>query len=85
MNKSRWILVGIALFSAMWLCVASSVVRRFGDAEVAGWVPFWQIPVSLLELVLWVLAMCWPRRVTVMLVVVVAVAQFLVGCGLFPK
>ncbi len=85
MSKARWTLVGVAFLSACWLLVAPDLVRRFGDPEVAGWVQFWMIPASLLELIAWAVAMCWPRRGTVILFGVVVIAQFLIGCGLLPK
>jgi hypothetical protein len=84
-NKTHWMLLGVALFSACWLLVAPNLVRKFGDPEVAGWVPFWMIPASLVELIVWALAMCWPRRGTVILFGLVAFAQFMIGCGVFPK
>jgi hypothetical protein len=84
-NRTRWILLGVVLLSACWLLVAPDLVRRFGDPEVAGWVPFWMIPASLLELACWAVAMCWLRRGTVMVFGLAAFAQFLIGCGVFPR
>lgn len=74
-----------ALFSAVWFFVAPDMVQEYGDPEVAGWIPFWMVPVSILELVLLGMAVCWPNKVTHGLFYGVALVQLLIGCGLFPR
>jgi hypothetical protein len=43
------------------------------------------IPASILELIVWTVAICWPRKGTVILFGLAAIAQFLIGCGVFPR
>lgn len=85
MRKRRWILAGTALFSVMWFFVSPDVVLRFGDPEVAGWVPFWMIPVSIVELVLFGAALRWPNKTTMWMFYIAAFVQLVVGFGFFPR
>lgn len=78
-------LLVMAAFSVVWFFVAPNLVQKYGDPELAGWIPFWMIPASLAEFVVWVIAMWRPNKLTQGLFYVVAAVQLLIGCGWFPK